>query len=171
MADRETTCCFTGHRAEKLPWRYNETDGACLALKERIFDSVEAAWFAGYRHFICGMATGTDMYFCEAVLRLRDEREGVTLEAAIPFEGQSDKWDAFTRKRYFRLVTECDRQTVLQSRYTRECMIERNRYMVDASSLLIAAYGGSGGGTMHTMLYAMRQGVRIVELEIEGCQD
>lgn len=166
MSDRAITCCFTGHRAEKLPWRYNENDRACLALKERIFDSVEAAWFAGYRHFICGMATGADMYFCEAVLQLREEREGVTVEAAIPYEGQSDKWDAETRKRYFRLVTECDRQTVLQSRYTADCMMERNRYMVDRSSLLIAAYGGAGGGTMHTMLYAMRSGVRIVELEI-----
>ena len=32
--DRAKTCCFTGHRPEKLPWRYDEGDSRCLALKE-----------------------------------------------------------------------------------------------------------------------------------------
>jgi hypothetical protein len=35
--------------------------------------------------------------------------------------------------------------------------------MVDNSSVLIAAFGGSKGGTMNTMLYAMRQGLEIIE--------
>ena len=26
----EKTCCFTGHRPEKLPWRDNERDPPCL---------------------------------------------------------------------------------------------------------------------------------------------
>lgn len=28
--NRETTCCFTGHRPEKLPWREDEGDPRCL---------------------------------------------------------------------------------------------------------------------------------------------
>ena len=31
--DREQTCCFTGHRPEKLPWRYDESDPRCVELK------------------------------------------------------------------------------------------------------------------------------------------
>ena len=34
--ERETTCCFTGHRPGKLPWRDDETDPRCVALKESI---------------------------------------------------------------------------------------------------------------------------------------
>ena len=34
--DRARTCCFTGHRPEKLPWRNNEADPRCIALKERL---------------------------------------------------------------------------------------------------------------------------------------
>ena len=30
---------------------------------------------------MCGMARGADFYFCEAVLALRENRPGVTLEA------------------------------------------------------------------------------------------
>ena len=34
-------------------------------------DAVELAYEQGYRHFLCGMAQGCDLYFCETVLRLR----------------------------------------------------------------------------------------------------
>lgn len=166
MDKRTITCCFTGHRAEKLPWKYNETDPGCLRLKEQLRDVLSALYGAGYRHFICGMATGGDLYFGEAVVALRDKHPDVTLEAAIPFEGQSALWPESARKRYFRLAEECDKQTVLHHSYTPDCMMDRNRYMVDNAGLLIAAYNGSPGGTRNTMLYAMRQGVEILQLDI-----
>ena len=39
--------------------------------------------------------------------------------------------------------------------------------MIDASAFLIAAYNGSPGGTRSTLLYAMRQGLQIIELPVE----
>lgn len=71
MRGRPCTCCFTGHRPEKLPWGSDETDPRCAALKEKLRDAVEAAYGEGMRHFICGMARGCDLYFAEAVLALR----------------------------------------------------------------------------------------------------
>jgi len=165
--NKECTCCFTGHRAEKLPWNTDEQDGRCLALKVRIADALLSLYEAGYRHFICGMANGCDLYFGEAVVALRSERPDVTLEAAIPYEGQAGTWAPELRKRYFRLAEECDSKTVLHSEYTPSCMMDRNRYMVDHSSVLLAAYNGSPGGTMNTMLYAMRNGVQIIQLPVE----
>lgn len=161
-------CCFTGHRAEKLPWKYNEDDPRCAALKLRIADVIRSLYDAGYRHFICGMATGCDMYFGEAVVALRSERGDVTLEAAIPFEGQSTKWAPSLRRRYFRLAEECDYQTVLHHDYTADCMMDRNRYMVDHAGVLVAVYNGSSGGTQATMLYALRQNRQIIEIPVEG---
>ena len=34
--NRETTCCFTGHRPDKLPWGTHEDDPRCMALKQRL---------------------------------------------------------------------------------------------------------------------------------------
>ena len=165
--EKAATCAFTGHRENKLPWRGDESDPRCLLLKQRIYDAAEAVWHGGVRHFICGMANGCDFYFAEAVLALRAEHPEITLEAAIPCEGQSSRWTAIQRRRYDRLVRECDYLTVVSREYTPDCMLRRNRYMVEASAVLIAAYNGRPGGTQSTLLYAMRQGLRIIELPME----
>lgn len=166
MRARQESCCFTGHRPAKLPWRYNEEDGWCLALKRRIADAVEAAYDQGYRHFLCGMAQGCDLYFCECVLALRERRPDVTVEAAIPCPTQADGWPAALRERYDRLVAACDFETLVSARYSSSCMQRRDRYMVDHASLLIAAFDGSPGGTRYTVEYAMRRGVSVVDLAV-----
>ena len=166
--EKSVTCAFTGHRENKLPWRSDESDARCLRLKQMIYDAVEAVRQSGVRHYICGMANGCDFYFAEAVLALRSEHPDITLEAAIPCEGQSARWSAAQRRRYDRIVGECDYYTVIQKDYSPDCMLRRNRYMVDASAVLIAAYNGSRGGTQSTLLYAMRQGLQIIELPVEA---
>lgn len=77
-------CCFTGHRPGKLPWREDEWDDRCIALKERLLILLRDAYRQEYRHFITGMARGVDTYCCEAVLRLRKEVSDVVLESSHP---------------------------------------------------------------------------------------
>lgn len=164
MHGREATCCFTGHRPEKLPWGTDETDPRCAALKQKIYDAVESAYDEGMRHFICGMARGCDFYFGEAVLSLRREKGDVTLEAAVPCSEQAGSWPEEDRDRWWSLLSQCDLETLVQEHYTRGCMLRRNRYMVDHSALLIAVYDGVGGGTRRTLEYAIRQKVPFVDI-------
>ena len=168
MRAKQISCCFTGHRPEKLPWRYNEEDPHCLSLKRRIADAVEAAYQEGYRHFLCGMALGCDLYFCESVLALRAACPDVTVEAAIPCPEQAGGWPPDQRDRYRRLVEACDYETLVSSRYTSYCMQRRDRYMVDHASLLIAVFDGTPGGTRYTMEYAMSRRLSIVDLPPEA---
>ena len=166
MRARQISCCFTGHRPAKLPWGYRESDPRCVSLKRRIADAVEAAYQENCRHFLCGMAQGCDLYFCESVLRLREAHPEVTLEAAIPCPGQDSSWPPAQRERYARLVAACDYETVVSAQYTPGCMHRRDRYMVDRASLLIAAFDGTPGGTRYTVAYAMSRGVPVVDLPI-----
>ncbi len=163
---KQSACCFTGHRPGKLPWRYHEEDPQCIALKRRIMDAVETAYEEGFRHFLCGMALGCDLYFCECVAVLRAKHSDVTLEAAIPCPTQADSWPEGERERYRALVAACDYETLISAKYTPECMQRRDRYMVDHASLLIAAYDGTAGGTQYTIQYAMRRGIPVVDLPI-----
>lgn len=167
--DRSQTCCFTGHRTERLPWGGDESDPRCAALKDRLDQALEAAYGDGYRHFVCGMARGADLYFCEAVLGLRQVHGEVTLEAAVPYQGQADHWPENDRRRRELLLAQCNFETVIQHHYTAGCLSRRNRYMVDKSSLLLAIYDGQpSGGTMYTLHYALGQGMRTVILDVEA---
>ena len=160
----ENTCCFTGYRPEKLPWRYDEEDPRCRLLKIKLYDVVDALYFSGIRHYICGMAKGCDMFFAEAVLKLKREHDDVTLEAAIPCRTQTMRWDKSDVGRYKKLMKQCDYTTFLQNEYTRDCMFKRNRYMVDNSAVVVAVYDGKSGGTAFTVRYADRNNKEIIEI-------
>ena len=164
MDKRYITCCFSGHRPVKLPWGAREDDPACVKLRQEIESRIEGIYEAGYRHFICGMAIGCDMYFAEAVLALKQLHEDVTLEAAIPCATQPERWSRPLRERYNSLIDRCSSVKVLQLDYSPDCMMRRNKYMVDNADLLISVYDGSGGGTGHTVKYAESKNLRIMPL-------
>ena len=158
--ERAITCCFTGHRPDKLPWGTDEGDPRCRDLKRRLGEALEEAYGAGYRHFICGMARGSDLYFAQAVLQQRARRPDVTLEGARPCESQANNWPEEERRRYEEILDQCNYETLVQYHYDRGCMARRNRYMVDHSARIVAVYNGvPRGGTAQTLLYALRQGL------------
>lgn len=163
--DRAHTCCFTGHRPDKLPWGYDERDPRCLALKRSILRELEGLYRRGWRHFISGMALGCDLYFAEAVLELKEIYPAVTLEAALPCPGQADRWSQDNRRRWQALVDACDLETVVQNHYDRFCMLRRDRYMADRSSLILAVFDNTPGGTKYTLDYAARQKLDILLLD------
>ncbi len=160
-------CCFTGHRPIRLPWISNEADKRCIALKERIAIALHEIYTKGFRHFICGMAIGCDMYFAEAVLALRDDHSDVILEAAIPCDGQAERWTRNQQERYVNLIGKCDLVTYVSHVYSPDCMMRRNEYMVDHAAMLLACFNGTSGGTMKTILYAQRKGVPTVIIDID----
>ncbi len=165
--DRDITCAFTGHRPARLPWGSRDSDERCMALRVELAVRLEGIVQAGYRRFICGMALGCDTYFAQAVLALKPSWPDIRLEAAIPCRTQADKWASAQQALYRQLLDACDRVTVLQEDYSPGCMQRRNEYMVDRASLLLACYNGLPGGTMNTLLYAQRQGVKTLIIDID----
>ncbi len=53
---KSQTVCFTGHRSQKLPWRFNEEDVRCKAMKETLRHEIIGAVENGYKTFLCVMA-------------------------------------------------------------------------------------------------------------------
>ena len=52
------TCAFTGHRPHKLPWKYNEADPRCAALKETLAEQITTLAGAGVMEYFTGGADG-----------------------------------------------------------------------------------------------------------------
>jgi len=155
------TIAFTGKRPQNLPWRFNEQDERCLQLKEQLKAEIEIRIKEGYTVFISGVALGIDTFAAEAVLELKSLYPHITLEAAIPCKSQSDKWNTEDRERYSVLLNQCDKTTYVGREYTSDCMMKRNKYMVDKADLLIAVSGELSGGTGATIRYANEKGVEV----------
>ncbi len=162
-------CAFTGHRPERLPWGYDEEDYRCIQFKVDLETQIRTLYAQGITHYISGMALGTDQYFAETVLALQDQGVDIILECAIPCETQSKSWTLLQKERYRRIIDHAQLETVVQNHYTRDCMMRRNRYMVNSANTLLAAYdGNSKGGTARTIAYAMKKNVNLLILTLYG---
>ena len=154
-------CTFTGNRPIKLPWGYDESDERCVAIKANLAHAVERAIKDGYTRFVCGMALGGDLYFAEAVLKLKTEHN-ISLECALPYAGQADKWSEQFRLRHAAVLERADEITVLSEHYTSYCMHASNRYMVDKSSRIITLCYTDSGGAYGTIEYARKKGLDVM---------
>lgn len=153
------TCCFTGHRPESL--YLNADDGE---IYSRILKAVENAVLDGYTVFMCGGCRGGDFLFADAVLYAKTKYPEIKLCFALPCSDQANLWERADRDNYSRLLDSADEIVCLSEKFTNGCMQKRNRYMVDRSTLLIAAYNGSAGGTEYTFNYATKKHLRIVNV-------
>ena len=163
----EKTVCFTGHRPQTLKFLWNEESEMCRALKMQIKNTItELIEKENAIHFISGMALGVDMICAEIVLELKKTYPQITLECAIPCETQAARWSEIYRERYFNTIISSDKETLLQTQYTADCMMKRNKYMVDKSDIVVAVWNGSKGGTANTVKYAKQSGKTIKQITV-----
>ena len=153
--DRDITCCFTGHRPRKL----HQSEEAVLEGLEK---AILQAYADGYRSFITGMAMGVDIWAGQIVLRKREKNPEIRLIAANPWPGMADRWDRVWRLQYEELLRGADRVETICGCYHRYVYQQRNAWMVDHSSRLIAYYNGLPGGTGNTVRYAEQRGLDVV---------
>lgn len=153
--DTSLSVCFTGHRADKLPWGYNEADKRCQALKDRTDKAILRAYEGGKRYFLSGMADGFDIYAAEAVLKLARACPGMELVAVFPYgTGDTPRKERIARLA-FTVVS-------LHESYSSRCFMERNSFLTEHSSAIIGCFSGNeASGTAATLRMARRRGLDI----------
>ena len=169
--NEKITCCFTGHRLYKLPFDSDENCTACKALKN-ILKNETVALIEGYgvTHFISGMALGSDVFAAEIILELQRNCSNLTLECALPCGSQAEKWNQAQKDRYFSILRQCNKITLLQPLYTTDCMQKRNIYMINQSDYVIGVWDGTPSGTANTITYAKQQQKKIVCIDPNTCK-
>ena len=156
---RAVTCCFSGYRAEKMPFSADDS-ARTAALAARLDEAVSRAAAAGFRRFFTGMATGFDLWAAEAVLRARQSSE-IQLLCAIPFEQQAQHFPPDWQRLFNRVLLAADQVFLLAQDYHSGCYAARNRFMIERSAHLICYYDGQPGGTAQTVRMARAAGLTI----------
>lgn len=163
----QKACCFTGHRPKSLPWGYNEEGISCSIFKRKLKKTIEKLMDEGVTHFISGMAMGVDLIAAEIIIEFKKQYDNVSLEAAIPCKNQTKGWSFEYIERYNNILEYCDKVTYVSDIYTYDCMLKRNRYMVDNCDVVIAVWNGvNRSGTGSTINYAQKQDKRVIIFDI-----
>ncbi len=163
---KPTTCAFTGHRPHKFPWKDNEGDPRCVALKKTLTEQITKLAEAGVTDYYSGGADGVDCWASLIVLALREKNPMLKLHCVLPHERQADKWSASARERYHSVLKQADTVDYVSRTYYDGCMIDRNHRMVDSADLLLAVYNGvRRSGTGATVNYARKMGREIIVID------
>ena len=167
MTDIRTSCSFTGHRPHKLPWGRNEDDERCIATRKALAEQIEALHrLRGIVDYYSGMADGTDLFAALAVLELREKHPDIRLHCILPHPGQCERWPKTAQERYHAILAKADETVMLSGHYYDGCLLNRNKFLVDAAEYLLAVYNGTGrSGTASTIAYARRQGRQIIIID------
>ena len=155
-------CAFTGHRPNKFPWRYDETDSRCVALKAVLAEQIAVLADQGVTDWLSGMALGTDLWSAKIVLDLQKKYPALRLHCILPCENQEIKWSVSAQKQYYSILEKASKVVYVGREYTSDCMLERNHYLVEHASILLAVYNGiKRSGTAATLRYAHKLGRKI----------
>lgn len=161
-----TSCAFAGHRPCKFPWKYDETDNRCVALKAVLTEQIRLLVNAGVTQFLSGMAEATDTWAALAVLVLREKNPKLKLHCILPCKGQAEKWSVSSRDLYYSILEQADSIVYVSRDYHRDCMLRRNRFLVEHASTLLAVYNGEWrGGTAATIRYARKMDREIIVID------
>lgn len=162
--DKYCSCCaFTGHRPHKFPWKHNEDDERCVALKAFLTEQITALTDTGMTDFYSGGADGVDCWAALIVLDLRKKNPALNLHLILPHEGQADKWSDSAQERYRFILSQADSLEYVSHDYYDGCMLDRNHRLVDVADVLLAVYNGERrGGTAATVRYARKLGRRLI---------
>lgn len=126
-------------------------------------EQITALVGAGFTQFLSGMAEATDTWFSLAVLELRERNPMIKLHCILPCKEQADKWAASSQALYRSILDQADSLVYVSRAYHKNCMLERNRFLVDHAAALLAVYNGERrGGTAATLRYAQKMGREII---------
>lgn len=166
MQDEFFSCCFTGYRPEKMPFKIDKSDPGYIEFENRLINKIIELINAGCTTFISGMATGFDIIAAECVLEAAEliNHTSVSLICAIPFIEQSKYYPALWKEKYNRLLQKCDNAILVSDKYYKGCFMKRNIFMVDNSDIVLTFYDGKPGGTKNTVNYAIKQGRKVLNL-------
>lgn len=147
---KEKTCSVTGHRILKK-------DFDLEALKSAFINVINC----GYDTFLTGMALGFDTVCFNTLNKLKSDYD-IKIIACLPCADQDKFFNAKQKKEYLSCLEKADEIITLNQAYYEGCMHQRNKYLVDNSSLVIAYLNYNRGGTYQTVKYAVESGVKVL---------
>ena len=175
--------CFTGHRPNKLggyDWNNPTNQRIYKTLKEVVICIIKDNLpKIDTFNFITGGALGVDQMAFEIVYWLKQHKHSditINLILAMPFEKQASAWRELDKEKLRSQMNRADKVVLVDTcdgymmpdipvgEYHVQKLQNRNEYMVDNASLVVAVWDGTKGGTANCVNYAKKQGKPVITI-------
>lgn len=173
--DKIACCCFTGHRPSRFCFKYDESADLCRGIKTALYVLAKKLYEEmDVKRFWCGGALGVDTWAAEAVLKLKEQYQGIELCLALPFPGYFKFWTKSSIERIQNIIEQSDGYEAVSpdvrpdapTKYTVPAYKRRNYFMVDQCHYLIAVFDQDKSkpirsGTLQTVNYAKKKKLQL----------
>lgn len=166
---KQRNVCFSGHRPNKLPNRGDLSQPAMNAIYRELLVAIDNAVTEGKSNFIHGMMSGFDIIAAEAVLEIKKKHPHIRLISVLPFIEDffaTKEWYGNWARRAIEVYRRSDDHACLARSYYPRVYYDRNKWMVEQSSLLICYQNSDRGGTAFTVNQAQQNEVPIINLAL-----
>lgn len=171
---------ISGHRLDKLKSLIDSKKFSVKAqqnfleiIKNIIYIKISYYIDMGFRRFYIGMSNGIDLWVGEIVLEFKmSQYPDIQLIAVKPFNNHGMFFSSLDKVIYNEIIKNADEVVCICYNQSKFAYIERDRYMVDNSTNLLAFVCDYQSGTGYTINYAksLEKSVDIVNLESLRCE-
>ena len=153
-------CCYIGEHIQRFSNSYeNKTH---FSYQQKIENLIETHIKNGVSYFVCGDMNKAELRFAETVLRFREKYPNVELEIDLAFREYPLCFTSADVKLHKRILERADMLLFLFNQRDFHCKEERDYYIVDNASHVIAVYNGLEKGTiLSTIRYAKQQSKQV----------
>jgi uncharacterized phage-like protein YoqJ len=147
---------------------YDKTAGINPEVCNFLRKKIEQLHQEGFEEFICGGALGVDQWAADAVIEL-----GFKLTLSLPFAGYGENWPkesqdylAVQKSKANKVVIVCEGE------YKPHKNFERNKWMLNNSSVVVAVWTGApDGGTASAVRGVIKAGKRCIRYNPDSKQE
>lgn len=82
----------------------------------------------------------------------------------MPCRTQADKWDESDQKIYEEIKSKAKKVVTLYDDYNNVCLFERNRHLINHSSVCVCYLNKDEGGTAYTVNYALSNKLQVINV-------
>lgn len=150
------TCCFSGNRYIPSDDYYRIKQQLTVTIKKLIQEDII--------YFGTGGAIGFDTIAAKTIIELRNEFPNIKLILVLPCKNQAKHWNTKNKTDYDNILKLANKVVYISQDYTNDCMLKRNRHLVDNSSCCVYYNSQNGAGTSYTIQYAKSKGLKLFQI-------
>lgn len=159
---KEKNCCIIGGNVSG-----NKDGTVNLPKLQKIIENtiIDLIENKSVTEFVSGMDLGLETYFAKKVIDYKKTYPNISLTCVIPYETQTEFWAEEERDCYYGIVEKCDKEILLQTKYTDEAIKNKNKYLIENSKFCIIVRQENSDEFLSAVNYLLEKRTNLIGID------